>query len=107
MGGTSPPDPLSREERGTLCKVVNCWERKRPPPATRISMPFIGLLTPLSHGRGVGGEVLALGGLLLHGPAVAVGVAEEDERVPLLPAAFGHDAVHEVLDGTNLHATFD
>src|SRR5262249_28309243 len=49
----------------------------------------------------------ALAWLLLHGPAVAVRVAEEDERVPCLAAALHHVAVLEVHDRADIHAAPD
>src|SRR5262245_28546161 len=47
------------------------------------------------------------GGMLLHHPTVAVGIVEEDERVPVTPAAINQDGAFVVLDGANLHPPLD
>src|SRR5689334_1211592 len=44
---------------------------------------------------------------LLYRPAVAVGIAEEDEGVPVLAAPLNRDAILEVLDRADLYSPLD
>src|SRR5215212_8748673 len=44
-----------------------------------------------------------VGGALLHRPAVAVGIAEKDERVPVPASSINPDSSVEVLDRADLH----